>query len=52
MASRQCRSERTEVPCLAYYFSQVPAAVCYCTGRLFDELERLDTAVASRFAAW
>ncbi|CAN0138442.1 unnamed protein product [Ectocarpus sp. 12 AP-2014] len=29
-----------------------PAAVSYCTGRLFDELERLDSTVASRFGTW
>ncbi|CAM9745877.1 unnamed protein product, partial [Ectocarpus sp. 13 AM-2016] len=31
---------------------EAPAAVSYCTGRLFDELERLDSTVASRFGTW
>eukprot|EP00752_Nemacystus_decipiens_P006113 g5514.t1 len=31
---------------------EAPAAVSYCTGRLFDELERLDSSVASRFGTW
>lgn len=39
-------------PSLPTPTSQAPAAVSYCTGRLFDELERLDSTVASRFGAW
>ncbi|CAM9489980.1 unnamed protein product [Scytosiphon promiscuus] len=31
---------------------EAPAAVSYCTGRLFDELERLDSTVASRLGIW
>lgn len=31
---------------------QAPAAVSYCTGRLFDDLERVDSTVASRFGTW
>ena len=31
---------------------QAPAAVSYCTGRLFDELERMDLTATSRFGAW
>ncbi|CAM9524584.1 unnamed protein product, partial [Laminaria digitata] len=31
---------------------EAPAAVSFCTGRLFDELERMDLTATSRFGAW
>ncbi|CAM9797122.1 unnamed protein product [Choristocarpus tenellus] len=31
---------------------EAPAALSYCTGQLFQDLERMDTVVASRFGQW
>ena len=43
---------RFKSPPVPGHHLQAPAAVSYCTGRLFDELERLDSTAASRFGTW